>query len=328
MGSSASSIATPRELLRWARAADGFVGAHGITGVDSVQLSEFYRRSPVQGSPLRAAATALTDVAQRLAELDDPSAITPSLEGDMVALSAVYRAAGESSSEPSSVADSASDWNLWYGPHLTIVGAPPAAELSPGERSVLDFLTGRMADIHGALVISFEEMSMRVSPGDGQIDTSVLGFAALFADLSTRVDVSADRDALRVGFLESAHDGPITWAVNAALTPEPSPLSSSIANTLHNMKNQITAAREAWEIPPDVTGTQRLSRQLIASQHLDQAKILATQLQAAGALATPSSGTTELSSYLRSYGGLLMQQAARRASCRCEAPEVAGPGGS
>ena len=45
-----ASIATPRELLRWARAADGFVGAHGITGVDSVNC-----RSSTGAVPFRAA---------------------------------------------------------------------------------------------------------------------------------------------------------------------------------------------------------------------------------------------------------------------------------
>ena len=95
-----------------------------------------------------------------------------------MALSAVYRAAGESSNDPSSIADAASGWNLLYGRHLTIVGAPPVAELSPGERSMLDCLIGRMADIHGALVISFEKCQCGYPPEDGQIDTSVPGLAS------------------------------------------------------------------------------------------------------------------------------------------------------
>lgn len=260
---------------------------------------------------MRAATTALTTTAQHLAHLDEPAAITSELEDRLVALSAVYRAAGESTSNTRcSFTDLVSDWKLLYRNDITVSGEIPELEIAPDERSMLDTLIGRMLDRRGAVHVEINGPSMRAIPDSGDPDAAMPELVELFADLTISVEVYMQATALHVRLLKAVRDddGPVVTAVKGALTAEPSSLYSSIANALHDMKNQIAAARQSGNIPAGLSRTDRLHRELIASQHLDRAKLLATQLQAAGSLATASTGTTELSAYLRSYGADLLRR--------------------
>jgi dsRNA-specific ribonuclease len=276
-----AEIAQPHELLKWARAADAFVEKHHITSVDAAKLADFYRHSAVQRSPLRIAAKKLTEVAKVLIELENPSAITSALEADLVCLSAVCRVAGDQS-RPSSLNEAVSAWRSLYARRLTVAGDPPAAELSASERGILDYLVGRLVEVHGALTISIARNSLRIKPNTGPIDGSVVSAVALSGDLTARADISVDGDSLAVDLVGVApeSDGPITYAVISALCPEPSSLNSSTANTLHDITNQIAASRQAAASAQELSRTQRLSRESIARQHLDEAKVLARQLQA------------------------------------------------
>jgi signal transduction histidine kinase len=163
------------------------------------------------------------------------------------------------------------------------------------------------------LRISIGPDSLRVWPVAGRVDASLQSTIALFADLTVRLHISLDDNELLVRFIGAPDEGrgPIARAVVSALTPEASSLGASIANTLHDMKNQIAAARQASAGTATLTRTQRLGREFTASRHVDHAKALARQLQAAGSLQTSSEGVTELSAYLRSYGALLLERLPR-----------------
>jgi hypothetical protein len=67
-----------------------------------------------------------------------------------------------------------------------------------------------------------------------------------------------------------AEPGPITAAVLAALRPRPEPYQASVADILHDLKNQAVAARHAVTQPTE-TETARLEQQLDARRHLDRA---------------------------------------------------------
>jgi C4-dicarboxylate-specific signal transduction histidine kinase len=116
-------------------------------------------------------------------------------------------------------------------------------------------------------------------------------------------------NTVNVSFVElEGARGPIARAVAAALEPRDTSLSASIANTLHDMKNQIVAARQANTVSSDTGRTQRLNRQHAASAHLDEAKVLARQLQVAGSLPRVTEGATELRTFLRSYCARLLDR--------------------
>jgi dsRNA-specific ribonuclease len=305
-----AEINEPRRLLRWARAADALLQEHTITSVDTERLSEFYRHNIIQYSRLSVAAKALAELTQRLIELDNPAGITTELEDDIFQLGAVYGAAGDDPSDRSSLDDTISGWRLLYGRDLTIFGEPSAVDLPAAERRILDYLVGRLVVIHGGLEISIAPNSLRIKPRVPPIDGSVVSAVVLSSDVTPMVDIAVDGDTLAVDLAGTAResDGPVADAVISALSPEPSSFNSSVANTLHDMKNEIVASRDAAAAAHRLSGTQRLSRELHASEHLDQAKVLARQLEAVGLLHTTSIGITDLSSYLRNYGARLLQR--------------------
>lgn len=61
LGAAISDAAT---LLRWAYAADAFVGVHDVESVDVAALTEFYRYTAIRLDPLKAAAEQLADLAK------------------------------------------------------------------------------------------------------------------------------------------------------------------------------------------------------------------------------------------------------------------------
>jgi signal transduction histidine kinase len=100
--------------------------------------------------------------------------------------------------------------------------------------------------------------------------------------------------------------GPIAQAVLEALRPQPQPYQTAVANLLHDLKNQLVAARLA-ESEPATNRTARLEQQAIASRHLDQVHALILRLRTATSLLRSTGAeSVELGSFLRQYSGAIL----------------------
>ncbi|KND23756.1 hypothetical protein IQ60_36750 [Streptomyces europaeiscabiei] len=100
--------------------------------------------------------------------------------------------------------------------------------------------------------------------------------------------------------------GPIAQAVIAALQPVPEPYRAAVADLLHDLKNQLAAARLADSRPAE-SRTARLQQQLAASRHLDEAHTLALRLRAATSMLTSAdTESVELGAFLRHYAGAVL----------------------
>ncbi|WP_197379977.1 ATP-binding protein [Mycolicibacterium mengxianglii] len=308
LGILGADIADRSELVGWAHAIDSIAANQDSTSIDPTRLSEFYRHSAAAGRTSGGLASKkLLQVTRRLLELDSIDNAVD-IERDLVSLGALYRAAGQSA-PPSSVEDAVSDWQLLYRDKMEVVQQVPTIELSASERSTLDFLFGRFAENSNSLVLSSNEHGIQIDTCGTDVHPGFADLVALFGDLSERMKLAIQGDVLSIAFLtDGMSAGPVSRAVQIALEPQPSSLSRSIANTLHDLKNQMAASRQAAAITVNMTRTQQLSRQLISSQHLDQAQALARQLQAVQSMLSPPAGYTEVSSYLRSYAARLMER--------------------
>lgn len=305
-----TGISKPATLIQWARAADTTVRGFGITSTDSLALSEFFRNGAVERSPQHIAAEALGEMVRRLQRITQPSAIPPDLDTDLATLSAVYRAAGNDSA-PTDIEETIADWKLLYRRSVGVSGVPPPDELSGGERAMLDELLKMILQQHGPVEVRLTPGSLLIEPASGPVDIGFAKTVALFENLTTRLEARLTANGLLIEFLGSMPDAgrPIMRAVLDCLAPDPTALDSSIANTLHDMKNQLDASRQqSAGVSKDLGRTAQLKRELIASEHLDAAKTLARQLEAAGAFTAVIRGSTELSAYLRSYGGRLLER--------------------
>jgi signal transduction histidine kinase len=96
---------------------------------------------------------------------------------------------------------------------------------------------------------------------------------------------------------------PTNWLSAAAFAPiTTGEIDQQLARMLHDMKNEINAARVALREVP-TTRTEQLEVRLSASKHLDQAAALASRLVAADRLMSDQdlAGETDLPSFFRSY---------------------------
>jgi signal transduction histidine kinase len=209
------------------------------------------------------------------------------------------------------LAEAVEDWKLLIAGRLNVEKRATDVELSPGERSMLDFILGKMTAGRGNVRVSCTQTSMSLLSSDRAVGPTVGKLVELFSDLTPRIDLTIHNSHVRAFFLHATdgrNGGPIVTAVKTALTPERSPLKASIAHIIHDMKNQVVAARQASTIPAGVTGTGRLRKELIASQHLDSAKVLASQLVDTNSIDYSEAGKTEVASFVRSYVAHLMQR--------------------
>lgn len=130
---------------------------------------------------------------------------------------------------------------------------------------------------------------------------------ALWSGITSTTVVSAVENGMEVTISTTespAEAGPITAAVLAALRPSPEPYKASVADILHDLKNQVVAARHAATQPTESEAS-RLEQQLDARRHLDRAHSMILQLRAATSLLEPTRNenvSVELGSFLRNYG--------------------------
>jgi len=305
-----AELRDPHRLLRWAKAADDLIGQGDLMAVDPAALAKFYRTAAIsaQWPAAERRGTELATVTESIAALEDPSVLTGDLENKLVQLCAVYRAAGMQHDD-STLADTIDGWTILYPKLVHIDGVPTDMAITSGERDTLDYIVSVIADCGIKVSVSIDANRLQITPTTDAAEFEALcNMVELFSGVSPRLVLSTENSWISAQILGLEGDTPIVKAVINALKPQPDPLDSAIADTLHDLKNLVSAARQEAVISPDCSRTDRLSAELTASYHLDQAKVLARQLGSTKSTLTSSDATTEISAFLRRYSGELLKR--------------------
>jgi dsRNA-specific ribonuclease len=299
--------AEPEQLIAWAGGADQFLDSRNTVEGAGARLEEAFRAA------LEPASTLLTHLARTLGTLEHISApedLTREHLDQLVQLCGVYRSVGAKDPD-TDLSELANDWSLLYRGRLANV-AMPAVRLTGRERAILDaalaavLLPGATATVE---VTGTRPLRVRMVTATGPTPraSTIAETCAMWSGVTSTTVLSPVEHGIEVtiSITESpAEPGPITVAVLAALRPKPEPYQASVADILHDLKNQVVAARHAVTQPAE-TETAGLEQQLDARRHLDRAHAMIFQLRAATSLLEPASdqnASVELGAFLRSYG--------------------------
>lgn len=124
--------------------------------------------------------------------------------------------------------------------------------------------------------------------------------AELVAEAASSVVAEPVDDGLVVR-VQAARKSPDWLHLAAARANEADEYDAEVGRLLHDLKNEITAARVALTVE-SASRTERLETQLAASRHLDAGEAIAARLaQAEMPYSADDTGECELSTFLRSY---------------------------
>jgi dsRNA-specific ribonuclease len=296
----------PEQLITWAEGADRMLDSRNTVEGAGARLEEAFRAALEPTDTLR---THLARTLETLEQISAPQELTREHLDQLVQLSSAYRSVGteDPNTDLSEIAD---DWNVLYRGRLAIP-AMPAVRLTGRERAILDaalaavLLPGATAAVE---VTDTRPLRVRIVTATGPTprESILTETCAIWSGVTSTTVLSPLVHGFQVTIsaIESpAKPGPITAAVLAALRPVPEPYHASVADILHDLKNQIVAARHAITQPAE-TETTRLEQQLDARRHLDRAHTMILQLRAATSLLEPTSDenvSVELGAFLRSY---------------------------
>ncbi|MEE1735515.1 ATP-binding protein [Streptomyces sp. BE147] len=317
---------SPDMLAEWAADADEILGSDFSGRVDSGELAKIFRRA-YEASDAPAARTPdseLADVLNLIDRLEDPAAINASILRHLTLLCALYRVHG-SDPEPVRWRELVADWELLHRGHLEVNEKHLLGDamVASRERAVLDAaIEAVLRDGSRVTVSPLDTRPFRVgiSGGIGLTNSRSGGldrFCALWPQITPTTRLTATQHGLEVVINYPdlpAKFGPLTSAVFPLLRPPAEPLAQSIADLLHDIKNQVSAARLA-EGMPATTRTGKLRNQVTASEHLDQAQAQAKQLRVAASLwDDQTSHALELGSFLHTFTGAILADAPKTVS--------------
>ncbi|MGX1915960.1 ATP-binding protein [Streptomyces phaeochromogenes] len=316
---------TPEALVEWAAEADEILGGNS-NGFDSSELAKTFRRA-YEASDAPAARTPdeeLADVLDLIDHAEEPAAIDSVLQERLTLLCALYRVHG-SDQEPVPWSQLAADWQLLHRSQITVgdTRLHGDAIIASRERAILDaaieaVLRGKTQ----VTVIPLDTHPFTVEINGGIEHThsrsSALDrFCTLWSQVTPTTRLTTTPRGLQVTISYpdlSADPGPLATSALALLRPPAEPLAQSIADLLHDIKNQVSAARFA-EAMLATTRTGRLRNQVTASEHLDQAQAAAKQLRVAAALwDDQTSHALELGSFLHAFTGAVLADAPKTVS--------------
>ncbi|MEU6372147.1 ATP-binding protein [Streptomyces sp. NPDC046909] len=300
----------PRALLKWAVGVDELLGL-GLPLQPGSHLRDAFRKAvekPAIPDPLN---TVLARAIDTLERIETPENITTAHVRHLMQLCDVYRCLG--SDDPDILLpDLADDWRILHRGQLKPLPAFPSVRISGRTRAVLDAALSTLASDGGeASVEVFAERPLRLGFRSTQPPSpSVLEeVCSLWSTAGKAITVEAAEQGIDVivAMAEApARPGPIAQAVLAALQPSPEPYRAAVADLLHDLKNQLVAARLANSQPAE-SRTARLQQQLAASRHLDEAHTLALRLRAATSMLTSAdTESVELGAFLRHYAGAVL----------------------
>lgn len=114
---------------------------------------------------------------------------------------------------------------------------------------------------------------------------------------------SPDRHAIGLNVKDTTRSGRSAWLAAVARSDlQADDYDAELARLIHDLKNEVTAARVASERPAGGR-TERLEAELSSSRHLDAAAALASRLRDADMLyaAADLFGSTDLATFMQSY---------------------------
>ncbi|MGV9835343.1 ATP-binding protein [Nocardia niigatensis] len=249
---------------------------------------------------------ALADAMDALDRIDAPEDVDSLHIQDLVQLCNICRCLG--ADEPNiSLPEIINNWQLVHRGRPKIGTTPPNIELSGREQAVIDAaLSAALRNDRGAAVEVVTDVPLRLRfsmPNSTDNDASGNAWG-LWSTVSNTVAIDVAARTIDVTITKPVvpnNAGPITHSVLAALHRNPEPYRAAVADLLHDLKNQLVAARLAVSQPAEGR-TARLEQQLTASRHLDQVHALALRLRAATSQLLPvSSDSIEIGSFLRQY---------------------------
>ncbi|MFI8989874.1 ATP-binding protein [Streptomyces antimycoticus] len=302
--------ADPNDLLTWAHGADELLGLDLDLPADSSLRTVFRKALEEPADPDRLLDTHLADTLRILEQVEAPEELTLEHISRLIHLCDIFRCLGADDSDIS-LLDLVSDWSILYRRRLTTPAAPPSVHLSGRERSILDAAVTAVAAGRGNVgidILNNRPLHLRIH-SDNITSANLTDISTLWSKVSRTATVTPHGDGLDVIVTATSlpsNPGPISQAVIGALRPSPEPYRAAMADLLHDLKNQLVAARLA-ESQPAESRTARLQQQLTASRHLDEAHALAMRLRAATAPpASTSAPALELGSFLRHYAGTVL----------------------
>ncbi|MEU0414759.1 ATP-binding protein [Streptomyces griseorubiginosus] len=299
------------DLLEWAAGADELLGLTLRLHTASLLPAAFRSAIANAADPDHTLDTALTHAMNTMEQFEAPEDVDQTYLQTLVQLCDVYRCLGADDPD-TELADLAADWQILHRGRVTVPMSLPHARLTGRERAVLDAAVSTLTTNRQPISVDLvgdQPLHLRVRPTQPPPLDHVEKTCALWSKVTRTATMEATDHGIDV-IISSAHTpaepGPVTQAVVQALRPGPEPYRAAVADLLHDLKNQLVAARLAAAEPAE-TRTGRLQQQLTASRHLDSAHTLALRLRAATSLLGPrGSGSVELGAFLRQYAGTVL----------------------
>ncbi len=311
---------SPRRLLEWSQDADELVTRVVDFRSGASRFEQTFRTAnEADSDSIDDMETELTATLDVLESVDDAESISRDQLDVLVQLCNVYRCLG--SRDPDIlVGELAADWQLLHRGRLELPQDLPVVKLSGRERAILDAAMNSVMKSRSKVIVevaSSEPLRLNFMTETPLDRTTLVRACSLWSRVSRTVKLAANETGIQaavVGATVPESPGPITRAALAAMEPIAHPYQAAVADLLHDLKNQLVAARLATSSPAD-TRTARLEQQLAASRHLDQAHALVVRLRATTSLLQPvDAENTELGSFLRSYASTMLSRLPRHIS--------------
>ena len=303
---------TPAALAEWAHQADQLLRRQSLVQADSAAMTDVFRSAIAiiadQTNPARQQLVAALDW---LDGLDGPEQIEKGQVSRLMQLCDLYRALG--SDEPDvDLRTLVEDWQLLYGGRIGVTTAGSSPVFDGLQRAVIDAIATLLLKysknievcVDAGFPLRIRFISNPSAPREELAEICALWSAA--SPLLSLTPIDGGVDAVLTVVSSATQAGPVTCAVAAALRPSPAPYSGAVADLLHDLKNQLVAAKQALAAPAP-NRTALLSQQAAASSHLDQAIAIGRRLGAVSSLlGPPGSETTEVGSFMRRYSAALL----------------------
>ncbi|UKZ02712.1 ATP-binding protein (plasmid) [Streptomyces viridifaciens] len=309
---------SPEALVEWAAESDLLLTQIAGFEADRHHFEGAFRAAhdaEVADDQARGIDVELAKVLGLLEQLEDPESLTRDHLDRLTQLCDIYRCLGTDDPDIG-LAELIDDWKVLYRGQLDVaVGASMTdGRLTGRERAVLDAIATAVMKPNTPIsveVLGQRPLRLRFASSSTLDPATVTQMCALWSGVTrtaTLVPTDFGVDVAIVGADAPVSPGPITRAALAVLQPVTEPYLASVADLLHDLKNQVVAARLAVSTPAG-SRTARLEQQLTASRHLDQAHALALRLRAStSTLGKAGEESVELGTFLRSYAAAVLSR--------------------